>query len=113
MQAASSRADSVNGGAIVFTSSGTLTITLSRFEYLTSRMGGAFYVSSSGDVSVTTSNFTSDVATFSGGAIYLKNANFTISHNRFITNTASPSYKGGALYTTVTSSSSWETFAEF
>lgn len=79
---------SVNGGGILFTSSGFLNIVGSSFESLKSVLGGAIYASESGEIYVGYSSFTKNEASSSGGAIYIKNANFTLTDNLFLSNAA-------------------------
>ena len=89
--------ESIDGGAILHTNMGTLTVINSTFESNNADFGGAIYVSSE-NFKVINSNFTDNVATYLGGAIHCLSDSMSISGCQFNGNRASKDSSGGAIF---------------
>lgn len=83
----------------------SLELTNSKFTNLHSSYGPAIYLYKTPSASIQTSQFFNNSATEAGGAIYIKNGKFTIKSNTFKNNSASRTSKGGAVFTSVATTS--------
>ena len=88
---------SLGGGGAIYSESGNVTITDSRFEGNDAYINGGAIHAKDGSVTITGSIFTSNSTYFSGGAISAES--ISVTNSTFTGNTSTTSGAGGALFT--------------